>query len=58
VQIATLRAQESRDSGRQAVRRESIRRAATQADGNRAAVSTFEQALIDALKHDAQFRCA
>jgi protein O-GlcNAc transferase len=49
VQIATLRAQESRDSGQQAVRRESIRRAATQADGNRAAVSAFEQALIAAL---------
>jgi protein O-GlcNAc transferase len=50
VQIATLRAQESRDSGQQAVRRESIRRAASQADGNRAAVSAFEQALVDALK--------
>jgi len=50
VQIATLRAQESRDSGQQAVRRESIRRVASQADGNRAAVSAFEQALIAALK--------
>ena len=50
VQIATLRAQESCDSGQQAVRRESMRRAASQADGNRAAVSAFEQALIDALK--------
>jgi len=48
VQIAVLRALESRD-GCQAVRRESIRRAATQADGNRAAVSAFEQALTDAL---------
>jgi Tfp pilus assembly protein PilF len=33
-----------------AIRRESIRRAATHADGNRAAVNAFEQALIDALK--------
>jgi predicted O-linked N-acetylglucosamine transferase (SPINDLY family) len=50
VQIAALRAAESRDSGQQTQRRESIRRAATQAEGNRAAVSAFEQALIDALK--------
>jgi protein O-GlcNAc transferase len=50
VQIAALRAEESRDRGQRAVRRESIRRAATLADGNRAAVSAFEQALIDALK--------
>jgi predicted O-linked N-acetylglucosamine transferase (SPINDLY family) len=49
VQIAILRAQESRDSGQRALRRESIRRAASQADGNCAAVSAFEQALIDAL---------
>jgi protein O-GlcNAc transferase len=49
VQIAALRAEESRDSGQQIQRRESIRRAAPQADGNRAAVSAFEQALIDAL---------
>jgi protein O-GlcNAc transferase len=47
VQIAALRAQESRDSAQRAARRESMRRAATQADGNRAAVSAFEQALID-----------
>jgi hypothetical protein len=50
VQIAALRAQESRDSGQHALRRESIRRAAKQADGNRAAVSAFEKALIAALK--------
>ena len=50
VQIAALRAQESRDSGQRAMRRESIRRAATHADDNRAAVNAFEQALIDALK--------
>jgi protein O-GlcNAc transferase len=50
VQIAALHAQESRDSGPQALRRESILRAAKQADGNRAAVSAFEQVLIGALK--------
>jgi len=50
VQIAALRALESRDGGNWDVRRESMRRAATQADGNRAAVSAFEQALTDALK--------
>jgi protein O-GlcNAc transferase len=50
VQIASLRAQESRDSGQRAARRESIGRCAAQADGNRAAVSAFEQALIDALE--------
>lgn len=50
VQIAALRAEESRDSGQQTQRRESIRRAATQADDNRAAVNAFGQALIDALK--------
>ncbi len=50
VQIAARLAQESRDRGRRAVRRESIHRAATRADGNRAAVSAFEQVLIDALK--------
>jgi hypothetical protein len=47
--IAALRAQESRDSRQRAIRRESIRRAATHADANRAAVNAFEQALIDAL---------
>jgi protein O-GlcNAc transferase len=50
VQIAALLALESRDRGQRDARRESIRRAATQADGNRAAVSGFERALIDALK--------
>jgi protein O-GlcNAc transferase len=50
VHIAALRAEESRDCGQRGARRESIRRAATQADGNRTAVSAFEQALIDALK--------
>ena len=49
VQIAALRAQQSRDAGQRALRRESIRRAATQADGNRAAVSAFEQAILAAL---------
>jgi protein O-GlcNAc transferase len=49
VQIAALLAQESRDSGQRAVRRESIGRTASRADGNRAAVSAFEHALIDAL---------
>jgi protein O-GlcNAc transferase len=50
VQIAALRAQESRDWDQRDLRRESIRRVATQADSNRAAVSAFEEALIDALK--------
>jgi protein O-GlcNAc transferase len=50
VQIAARLALESRDGGQRAFRRETIRRAATQADGNRAAVSAFEQALTDALK--------
>jgi protein O-GlcNAc transferase len=49
VQIAAHRAQESRESGQRAMRRESIGRAAPQADGNRAAVSAFEQTLLDAL---------
>ena len=48
VQIAALRALESRDRGQRSERRESIRRVATQADGNRAAVSAFEQVLLDA----------
>ena len=52
VQIAALQAQESRDSGQRAMRRESIRRSATLADGNRAAVSAFEQALLDALESE------
>ena len=46
VHLAALRAQESSDSGQRAVRRESARRAATQADGIRAAVRAFEQALL------------
>ncbi len=50
VQIAAQRAEESRDAGRRAARRDSIRQAATRADGNRAAVSAFEQALLAALK--------
>ena len=50
VQLAVLRAQESRDGRQRAMRRESIRQAAPQAEGNRAAVSAFEQALMDALK--------
>ncbi|HEY2465865.1 MAG TPA: tetratricopeptide repeat protein [Steroidobacteraceae bacterium] len=50
VQIAALLAEESRDCGQRGMRREALRRAATQADGNRAAVSAFENALIDALK--------
>jgi protein O-GlcNAc transferase len=48
--IAVRWADESRDHRRRSARRESIRRAATQADGNRAAVSAFENALLDAQK--------
>lgn len=48
VQIAARRADESRDCSQRSARRESIRRAAIHADGNRAAVSAFENALIDA----------
>jgi predicted O-linked N-acetylglucosamine transferase (SPINDLY family) len=51
VQTAALRAQEARIGSQRELRRESIRRAATRADGNRAAVSAFERALIDGLKH-------
>jgi predicted O-linked N-acetylglucosamine transferase (SPINDLY family) len=50
VQLAALRAQQSRNGGERVVQRESIRRAATQADGNRAAVNAFEQALLHAAK--------
>ena len=50
VRMAAVFAQESRDGGQRALRRELIRGAAAQADGNRAAVGAFEQALIDALK--------
>jgi predicted O-linked N-acetylglucosamine transferase (SPINDLY family) len=50
-QIAVSWAEESRDQARRSARRESIRAAAVQADGNRAAVSAFENALIDALAH-------
>jgi protein O-GlcNAc transferase len=49
VQIAVRRADESRDSRERSAQRESLRRAATRADGNRAAVSAFENALIDHL---------
>jgi predicted O-linked N-acetylglucosamine transferase (SPINDLY family) len=49
VQMAARLADESRDRGRRAARRESLSRNAPQADGNRAAVSAFEQTLIDAL---------
>ncbi len=49
VQIAAHGAQESRAPAQRAARRESIRRAARQADDNRAAVSAFEHALLDAL---------
>ncbi len=50
VQLAVLRAEECRDCGQRSLRRASIRGAAIQADGNRAALAAFEQALIDALK--------
>jgi protein O-GlcNAc transferase len=50
VQIAVRCADESRDGSQRRARRGSIRAAATQADGNRAAVSAFEEALIDAQK--------
>jgi protein O-GlcNAc transferase len=49
-QIAVRRAEELRDDRERGEQRESIRRAAIQADGNRAAVSAFENALIDAQK--------
>jgi protein O-GlcNAc transferase len=49
-QIAVLRAEESRDHRQRSARRESIRLAATRADGNRAAVTAFENALLDAQK--------
>jgi len=49
VEVAALHAQESRDRAQQTLRRESIRRAAKQADGNSEAVSAFGQALIAAL---------
>jgi protein O-GlcNAc transferase len=50
VHIASLLAEESRHRGQRGVRSEAVRRAAIQADGNRAAVSAFEEVLIDALK--------
>jgi protein O-GlcNAc transferase len=53
VQIAALWAHECRRPGEWAARREAIRRSAPRADGNRLAVSAFEQCLIDAVSHHA-----
>jgi predicted O-linked N-acetylglucosamine transferase (SPINDLY family) len=49
VEIAARWARECRDADRWAQRRESVREAAPKADGNRAAVSAFEQAAIENL---------
>jgi len=48
VEIAVRAAQECRQSDRKAARREAIARAAPRADGNRTAVSAFEETLIAA----------
>jgi protein O-GlcNAc transferase len=50
VQIAALWAQECRRTDEWLARREAIRRSAPKADGNRSAVSAFEQWLIDAIQ--------
>jgi protein O-GlcNAc transferase len=50
VEIAVRAAQECRESGRGAARREAICRAAPKADGNRSAVNAFERTLIDAVQ--------
>jgi predicted O-linked N-acetylglucosamine transferase (SPINDLY family) len=50
VQIAVRWAQDCRRSDLWAARREEMRRASPRADGNRAAVRSFEQALIDAVR--------
>jgi predicted O-linked N-acetylglucosamine transferase (SPINDLY family) len=50
VDIAVRWAEECRQSDTWAARRETMRRAAPQADGNRAAVSAFERTLIDAVQ--------
>ena len=50
VEIAVRAAQECRESGRGAARREAISRAAPKADGNRSAVNAFERTLIDAVQ--------
>jgi protein O-GlcNAc transferase len=47
VQIAVRWAQECHDAGQWALRREAIRRAAAAADGNRLAISAFEQTLSE-----------
>jgi protein O-GlcNAc transferase len=49
VEIAVGWAQERRHSDRWASRRDAIRRAASTADGNREAISAFEQTLTDAI---------
>jgi protein O-GlcNAc transferase len=49
VEIAIRWAQECRHSDQWALRREAIRRAASAADGNRSAISAFEQTLTDAV---------
>jgi protein O-GlcNAc transferase len=49
VGIAVRWAKECRQSGQWASRRETMRRAASTADGNRSAISAFEQTLSDAL---------
>jgi protein O-GlcNAc transferase len=51
VEIAVRWAAESRRPAEWAARREAIRRAAPGVDGNRAAVSAFEQVLIDRATH-------
>ena len=50
VQIAIRWAQECRQSGLWAARREAIRHAAPKADGNRAALRAFEQELLNAVE--------
>ena len=56
VEIAVRWAQQCRQSEQWEARRAAIRRAAPAADGNRSAVSAFEQTLIDAVQaHKASF---
>jgi protein O-GlcNAc transferase len=50
VEIAVRWAQECRQSDPWAARREALRRAADKADGNRSAVTAFEQMLIEAVQ--------
>lgn len=53
VETAVRWALECRQSGTWAVRRDSLRQAAGKADGNRAAVSAFQQVLLEALRNAA-----